>query len=265
MVSDNWPLTHTDHTQTHMINKRHTHVKTHTYTHTEKGSVYWEGTPSLFLSLLLPPPSLFLCHSLSVRTPLAPVALAMRCRQRPQHVHCLGDERQADTRSASIRPCVRPSLPPFPRLSPVSWPPLILLTIFPRSPSSLSLSLSLFLRLPAFFFSPVGSGGAVTIKKHYRNKQTPPPTSLVLSPALSPSFSPAPLLLQSQHTHLPICVFSAWETDMGGGRPRLFSDMESVTLRDSSVCLSYSFLRSNTGLPIGVSHLNIIWTINEIK
>lgn len=54
MVSDNWLLTHTDHTQTHMIKQKepHTHTLKDTNTHTEE-SINWGKTPSLFLPLLL--------------------------------------------------------------------------------------------------------------------------------------------------------------------------------------------------------------------
>lgn len=145
MVSDNWPVTHINHTQTHMIKHREEPCKD---PHTD----YWGKTPSFFLSLSTPhTPFPFstssssfspLCYSHSARTPLAPVAVTMCCRQRPQHVHCLGDERRTDTRSASIRPCVSPSFSPSPRLSPVSRPLLILLTSVPRSPSFLFLSQS---------------------------------------------------------------------------------------------------------------------------
>lgn len=142
MVSDNWPVTHINHTQTHMIKRREEPCKN---SHID----YWGKTPSFFLSLSTPhtpfsTSSSFspLCYSHSARTPLAPVAVTMCCRQRPQHVHCLGDERRTDTRSASIRPCVSPSFSPSPRLSPVSRPLLILLTSVPRSPSFLFLSQS---------------------------------------------------------------------------------------------------------------------------
>lgn len=145
--------THRPHAHTHDQTESaqpHTHVKD-----TQRKDLSIEGGErhhlSFYLSSFLLPPSLllslfFLPFSLSVRTPLAPVAVTMRCRQRPQHVHCLGDGRQTDTRSGSICPCVCPSLPPLPRLPPLSRPPLMLLTAFPRSPSSLSLCLS----LPAF-------------------------------------------------------------------------------------------------------------------
>lgn len=173
--------THRPHTDAHDRAERTT-IHTHTREDIHRGRIYLLGGRhhlSFYLSYFLPSSSLslFLCHSGSVRTPLAPVAVTMRCRQRPQHVHCLGDERQTDTRSASIRPCARPSLPPLPCLSPVSRLLLILLTIFPGSPSSLSLSLC----LPAFP-SPSGlrrrSYHQKKKKTHNRNKQTPPPTSL---------------------------------------------------------------------------------------
>lgn len=140
MVSDNWPVTHINHTQTHMIKRREEPCKN---SHID----YWGKTPSFFLSTPHTPFSTSssfspLCYSHSARTPLAPVAVTMCCRQRPQHVHCLGDERRTDTRSASIRPCVSPSFSPSPRLSPVSRPLLILLTSVPHSPSFLFLSQS---------------------------------------------------------------------------------------------------------------------------
>lgn len=135
MVSDNWPVTHINHTQTHMIKRREEPCKN---SHID----YWGKTPSFFLSLSTSSSFSPLCYSHSARTPLAPVAVTMCCRQRPQHVHCLGDERRTDTRSASIRPCVSPSFSPSPRLSPVSRPLLILLTSVPHSPSFLFLSQS---------------------------------------------------------------------------------------------------------------------------
>lgn len=111
---------------------KHTHKdQTHTKIHKLKISLLRED---LSLSPLLPQPFSLSLHSHSVRTPLAPVAVTMRCRQRPQHIHCsLHDERRTDT--SSIRPCVRPSRSPFPRLTPVCRPLLILLSILSCSPS----------------------------------------------------------------------------------------------------------------------------------
>lgn len=173
---------------------------------------------SFYLSSFLPPPpSLFLCHSRSVRTPLAPVAVTMRCRQRPQHVHCLGDERQTDTRSPSIRPCVRSSLPPLPRLSPVSRPPLILLTIFPHAPSSLSLSPS-FSPSASFFF-PLWAQEAQLPSKNTTeiNKPLPLPPSPSLQ--LSLPLLALPPCYYSHNTHTPshMCLFCLGHRQGWGG------------------------------------------------
>ncbi|MED6234407.1 hypothetical protein ATANTOWER_028973 [Ataeniobius toweri] len=178
----------------------------------EKAHAIYRGKTPSFLLLFNPPPPILLlclCHSHSVRTPLA----TMCCRQRPQHIHCLGHERRTGTRAASVCPCVCPSLPSLTRRFRQSRPLLMLRPIVPCSQSSVSISL----HPTTFVFSPVDSGGAVIIKKK-GNKQTPPPISL----ALAPSPSPASLLLQSQQLHLPICVSSA--RDMGGRDLSLFQN-----------------------------------------
>lgn len=145
----------------------------------------------------------------------------MCCRPWPQHVHCLGDERRAGTRSASICPRVRPSLPPSAHWSWASRPRLMLRPIVRSSQSSVS---CLFLP-PAsrysftFVFLLWTQGAQLPLKKKkesYRNKQTPPPISVTLSPASSPYFGLVSLLLQSQQIHLLTWVSSAWDTNTGG-------------------------------------------------
>lgn len=101
----------------------------------------------------------------SVRTPLAPVALTMRCRQRPQRVHCLGDDGDA----LCLYPTVRPSVPPA---SAAIVSRSSVATAAAR-PSIISLSLSVSLLLP----SPQWAQEAQLPSKN-RNKQTPPPSSL---------------------------------------------------------------------------------------
>lgn len=170
---------------------------------------------TIFLSIQPPPLLLFLCHSHSARTPLATVAVTMCCRQWPQHVHCLGNERRGGTRSASIRPCVRPSLPSSARCSRACRPMLM-----PRVSSSAglnhpspSLPPSLRTRLPLFFFSGL-RGRSCHLKKSYKIKQTPPPISVSLSLASFSFIGIAFLLLQSQQTHLPVWVSAIWDTNM---------------------------------------------------
>lgn len=185
-------------TEDHGVRQRSTnthqpHRDAHDRAHrtNKERSTHWGGTPSFFLHN--PPIRLFLCHSHSVRTPLATVAVTMCCRQRPQPVHCLGDERRSDTRSASIRLCVCPSRPPLPRCSPALWPLLALLPITPRLSSSVPVSppplFPCMLPASCFFFSPLsfseGLGGAVTRKKN-NTTEINKPLPLFPSPYLPP-------------------------------------------------------------------------------
>lgn len=139
MVSDSFPVMHISQTETHMIEQTE-------QPWTKAHAIYGGKTPS-FLFLFNPPTLVLrLCHSHSVRTPLA----TMCCRQRPQHVHCLGDERRTGTRAASVSPYVRPSLPSLTRRCGESRPLLMPRPIVPGSQSSVSPSP--YIRLPLVFW-----------------------------------------------------------------------------------------------------------------
>lgn len=147
--------------------------------------------PSICLYIISSPLSSSSSSLLAVRTPLAPVAVTMRCRQRPQRAHCLGDEH---TRSASTRPLF---------LLLCRW--LISLTAI-RRPD---------LETPTFdfFFSVLNWTGLWRrIRNHNRNKQTPPPYAVPPSASLASASAPRslcpPLGYYSHNTHLHICGFS---------------------------------------------------------
>lgn len=179
--------THRPHTNTHhRAGREQSHTETDTHTHLE-----WILDTS-FPILPPPPPFSSTIPWLSLRTPLAPVAVTMCCRQRPQHVHCLSGERRRDTHTLCLwRLHVSLTASPVLRLSGVWSRRIMLLTIVLRPPS--------FLLLLSLLFFPLGLGGAVSIKNTTTEINKPLPLPLQLSPHLP--LSPSPSLLQSQQQH----------------------------------------------------------------
>lgn len=233
---------HTPTTRTHTWSNRE-RTATHTCKrHTEEGSIYWRGgeTPSLFLSLLLPPPPL--PPSLSFL-----FAILAQCAH-PSGSGCSDDvlpaattarslfgRRAADWHALWLYPSVRLSIPPsFAAFaSPLSAATHVANCVPSFSIISVSLSLS-----PCFSFPPVGSGGAVTIKKK-KNTEINKPLPLPPSSSPSPSLSPAPRYY-SHNTHTFPYV-PGKQTGVGGDG-KLISDMVRATPLDSAVCLCKAIL-----------------------